>query len=456
MNKYIKNILIKYLLILLILIIFFAVSIIFLVNDDYFKDIVNSCRVLVSQDLNNISKAYDLDDYSELKTNYTYTIVALDGKVIKSLEDEKIEKISLNQLSFDNWYDVNNKDLVRYSSPLIKNDEIKGIVIFTIPKSHIVKNREDRKDIYKYIATLLIFLGIIFTLYKIYRIINKDILGPINKMHKSAKEILKGNYLEQITYDYHGEIGEFSHDFERMRDWLMVSKEREESLKRSEKELLACVSHDFKTPLSNISGYCEGIIDGIVKEEKDIKRYAGIILKKSKVLTKLLDDILEFSKAEINKMNIQKKEIYSREFLEEIVEGISMDIITNGRKFIVKNEIPNLLINVDEGRIGQVINNIISNSIKYTRNSGIITIEFKKLYEGIEISISDDGVGIAAEEIPLVFNKFYRGEKHRNQNIPGSGLGLSIAKYIVEMHNGSIGIISYRDKGTTVILSIKN
>ena len=275
-------------------------------------------------------------------------------------------------------------------------------------------------------------------------------------MHKSAREILKGNYLEYVNYDYHGEIGEFSHDFEAMRDSLVVAREKEENIKRAEKELLACISHDLKTPIANISGYCEGIIDGVVKEEKDIKRYIGIILKKSRVLNKLLDDILELSKAEINQMTINKKEVYSKEFFEELLEEVSMDVAASGKQFILKTEIPNIIINLDQEKITQVINNIISNAVKYTNDDGIIAMSFKKLNDGLEIICEDNGIGIGQEELKLVFNKFYRSDKHRNQNIPGSGLGLSIAKYIVEMHNGNIELFSEKTIGTTVIIKIRN
>nr|WP_284693880.1 HAMP domain-containing sensor histidine kinase [Paeniclostridium ghonii] len=241
-----------------------------------------------------------------------------------------------------------------------------------------------------------------------------------------------------------------------MRESLIISREREKKLKIAEKELLACISHDLKTPIANISGYCEGIIDGIVKEERDIKRYAGIILKKAKVLTKLLDDILELSKAEINQMSINKKEVYSKEFFDELLEEISMDVISSGRQFVVENEPYNLLINIDKDKITQAINNIISNSIKYTSSDGIISIRFEKITDGMEIRVKDNGIGISADDVDLVFNKFYRSEKHRNQNIPGSGLGLSIAKYITEMHNGSIEMISGNGSGTTVIVKIRN
>lgn len=452
MNKYIKSTLIKLLSILLFLIMAFAFSIILLVKDTYFKDITNSCRVLVSDELNNISKN---QNYKNAK--YDYTIISLDGSVVKTTEENRDKKISLKSLSFDNWYEVNNEGKVRYSTTLINKGKIENIIVFSIPKEDIINLRNDINNNFKYIiSTVLLFLLIIFFIYRIYKLVNKDVLEPINEMHKSAVEILKGNYLEKVSYDYAGEIGKFSHDFENMREELMISSEKEKKLKIAEKELLACISHDLKTPIANISGYCEGIIDGVVKEEKDVKRYAGIILKKVRVLTKLLDDILELSKAEINKMSINKKEVYSKKFFEELLEEISMDVVYRERKFILESEIPNLLINLDKEKITQVINNIISNSIKYTGNDGVIEVSFRKITDGLEIRIKDNGIGIAADEIPLVFNKFYRSEKHRNQNIQGSGLGLAISKYIVEMHNGTIQMESFKGNGTLVIIRIRN
>ena len=452
MNNYIRNKLIKLLAILIFLIVVLCISLKFLYTEDYFNDINKSCRILVSNQLNNI-----LNDDEDNNEQYKYTIISLDGKVIKSTENIKEKEVSLNSLSFDSWYEIKDSNEIRYSTSLIRDGKIENIVIFTIPKEDILAIRNDinYKLIYTFIS-FCIFSVIIFIVYKIYSIISKDVLKPIKSMHKSAREILKGNYLEYVNYDYHGEIGEFSHDFEAMRDSLVVAREKEENIKRAEKELLACISHDLKTPIANISGYCEGIIDGVVKEEKDIKRYIGIILKKSRVLNKLLDDILELSKAEINQMTINKKEVYSKEFFEELLEEVSMDVAASGKQFILKTEIPNIIINLDEEKITQVINNIISNAVKYTNDDGIIAMSFKRLTDGLEIICEDNGIGIGQEELKLVFNKFYRSDKHRNQNIPGSGLGLSIAKYIVEMHNGNIELFSEKTIGTTVIIKIRN
>lgn len=455
MNKYIRGSLARLIVLLSSLIIVLMVSVIYIVKEDYFKDIDNTCRVLVHDQMNNILE-YGYEN-KELKMEYGYAIIDLEGRVINSTEENLPMEMSLQSFSFDNWQYDSKEEIIQYNAPLIKNNKIENIVLFYIPKDKIIEFRNDQssKWIYKTISFAML-IGIIITIYKIYKLVNKDILEPIEEMHKSSTEILKGNYLKKVKYDYYGEIGEFSHEFEKMRDGLLVASEEAGKLKVAEKELLACISHDLKTPIANISGYCEGIIDGVVKEEKDVKRYAGIILKKVKVLTKLLDDILELSKAEINQMSINKQEIYSKEFFEELLEEISMDVCSSGRIFTLEGEIPNLLMYIDVEKITQVMNNIISNSIKYTKRDGIINVSFFRINEGLEIRVKDDGIGIGANELSLVFDKFYRGEKHRNQNIPGSGLGLAIAKYIVEMHNGSIKLLSDKQNGTTVIIRIHN
>lgn len=458
MNNYLKNRFKIFIVLSILGIIVLAFSVFLLSRNKEFDNKINCCRVLTSRLMNNIEECYSKNNIEGINGDvYKYSLISLDGKVLKTTEEgvKEGEIISLQTgLAFDNYYEENNPKEVRYSTPLIINNKAVAMVRVIIPKTDILKNTKDSRETY-FIALLIASIFIIlYSFYKIYRLITIDILKPIFQMHESAKAILKGDFNEKVEYDYEGEIGNFSHDFEAMRDNLKEAKESEKRLKKSEKELIACISHDLKTPIASISGYCEGIIDGVVREEKDIKRYCSIILKKSRVLTKLIDDMLEFSKAEINQMTIKKEEIYWNSFFAEVVEDLSLDVESTGRKLRVEGEISNIITNIDRKRIQQVIYNLVSNSIKYTRADGIITIKNEKSSEYIVVSVKDNGTGIGETELPYVFNKFYRGEKHRNLDIPGSGLGLSIAKYIVEQHGGNISIKSSIDQGTEVIFSI--
>ncbi|MGH4123429.1 MAG: ATP-binding protein [Clostridium sp.] len=458
MNNYLKNRLRNLILFLISGIIILSFVIINVNYNSDFDNKINYCRVLTSELMNNVEKAYTMDNIKSLTINkYEYSLISLEGKIIKTTEKGMTQGDTQNlrgNLAFDNWYEENNRKKIRYSTPLIINNKIVAIVRVIVPKSEVL-NIAERKDHRYIIWAVIISLIIIFcSIYKMYKFITIDILSPISKMHKSSKSVLKGDFSEKVSYDYQGEIGEFSHDFEAMRDNLRKAKDLEEKLKKSEKELIACISHDLKTPIASISGYCEGIIDGVVKEERDIKRYSNIILKKARVLTKLIDDILEFSKAEINQMTINKEEIYWTDFFTEVLEELSMDVESTGRKLQLEKGLPNVIASIDKKRIEQVMYNLVTNSIKYTKCDGVITISVKRALGYLVISVKDNGVGIGESELPYVFNKFYRGEKHRNLDIPGSGLGLSIAKYIVEKHGGNIEIESSSQHGTEVTFSI--
>lgn len=428
-------------------------SLLILKEDIKKEDKSNLLRIETSNQRELIKEMFKVNNYYMENDFYDYTVINLKGEAIFSSIDDfnKGEKINLeNEIGYDNAFDNRKNALIRYSIPLVNNDVQEGIIIIDLPQSILKKESKNEKFIPLWI--LLFLIGILA--FMINRFVKIDIIKPIKELHSSAKTILNGSYKCKVNYDYHGEIGEFCHDFEAMRDEIIDSKEKEEKFKRNEKELLACISHDLKTPLSSISGYVEGIRDGIAKDEDGIKRYSNIILKKSKELSKLIDDILEQSKTELNEMSIERTEIYSNDYFMEVLGDLSIDVATHNMKLDVKGQLPRALISIDIIRINQVINNIISNSIKYSRSGEKIEIWVDDEIDKITVNIKDFGSGISIEDIPFVFNKFYRGEKYRNTNISGSGLGLSISKYIVESHGGNIKCSSSLESGTTISFTI--
>ncbi|MGX4599557.1 ATP-binding protein [Faecalimicrobium sp. JNUCC 81] len=445
-------------LICLFIIVSFIYSIIILKYDGKEEGKTNLLRVETSTQREKIKEMYKNNNFNMEESFYDYCVINLRGEVIFStLKDfKKGDKVNLEtDIGYDNSFSKRNKEsnsneLVRYSTPLVNNNDQEGTIIIDLPRA--VLENSDKYEKFIPLWIILFLIGILT--FMINKFVKVDIINPIKEIHKSAKNILRGNYDCKIKYDYHGEVGEFCHDFEAMRDEIIVSKEKEERLKRSEKELLACISHDLKTPLSSILGYVEGIRDGIVHDEEGIKRYSNIIIKKSNELSKLIDDILEQSKAELNEMIIERKEIYSYDYLTETFMDLSIDVANKNMKLNVLGDIPNSLISIDEKRMNQVISNIISNSIKYSESGKIIDVWLDDDINSITVNIKDYGGGISIGDIPFVFNKFYRGEKYRNTNISGSGLGLSISKYIVESHGGVIKCYSSLKEGTTISFTI--
>ena len=386
-----------------------------------------------------------LDNFS----NYEYAVLNLNGTVIKSNTADYPfgNTIDLHTLSkADGVYKKGDKDI--FTSPIIQNEKQTGNLIVLYSEDHII---DDKQILLLIPITVVIFIAMFFA-YKLIRQLKKDVFAPIFALHNVTNEIMKSNYDIKLTYDYDSEIGKLCHDFEILRDELKSINIREKQLSENEKLLLACISHDLKTPLAAISGYVEGIRDGIVKDSEGIKRYTGIIMNKIKLLSKLIDDILEHSKAELNEFSIETEEVYSKNFFEEAFNDLSIDVIQNGLTFEIA-EIPNVIIKIDKMRIFQVLQNIISNSLKYTVNGGI-SVDFAVYDNELVISIKDSGKGIAATDIPFVFDKFYRGEKARTMNAAGSGLGLNISRYIVNKHGGKIECDSILDKGTTISFSL--
>lgn len=413
----------------------------------------NLIRIEINEQKNTIKDYFEADKYSMDEGFYNYAVINLDGNIkyssIKELKEGEVIDIE-SDIGYDNAFQSLNNEEIRYSTPLVIQGTQEGILIVDLPKSILENN-----NINLVLIPLIVFLTIIIMIaIFINRFVKDDIITPIKQLHKSATTILKGKYDNTINYDYDGELGSFCHDFEAMRDELRISKDREEALKKDEKELLACISHDLKTPLSSISGYVEGIRDGVVKNEVGIKRYSNIILKKSKELSKLIDDILEQSKTELNQMSIELKEVYSNKYFNEILSEVSLDIASHNMNFDITSEIPASLIYIDTNRMNQVMNNIVANSIKYSKVGDKIEIWIEDNIDELKVNIKDQGIGINISDIPFVFDKFYRAEKHRNTTIPGSGLGLSISKYIVESHGGRISCKSSIGEGTIISFTI--
>jgi signal transduction histidine kinase len=221
--------------------------------------------------------------------------------------------------------------------------------------------------------------------------------------------------------------------------------------------LFASLSHDLKTPLASIYNYAESIRYGVVKEPSDIEKYTDIIIKKSKELTKAIEDILAHVQTQMRQMSIKKEELYTKPFFEKLLVETAVDVTAKGltlESCYLNQEIPNILINADPVRLAQVFQNIIGNSLKYTPSGGRITVSVVAVQNELRVSVEDNGSGIRSEDVPFVFEAFFRGEKSRDPNVSGSGLGLSIAKYIVEEHGGKITCESVFGEGTKIVFSI--
>lgn len=391
--------------------------------------------------------------HTDALEHYRGVYLSTDGTVIKSTlpdykEGSRIDLHRFSSADFSGYHDGDHF----FQTPIISDGQQIGVlaVVYSFHTAGTLKSL----GIGLFLPLILLFLAVTAAIVYERRLIIQDILVPAEELSAVMKQILEHDYQTKLSYEYSGVMSELCHDLEALRDELYHTCQNEEKMKRSEKELLACISHDLKTPLSSISGYVEGIKNQVVKTPDEIAQYLNIIMKKVKFISKLIDDILEHSKTELNEFTVEPEEVYSGSLFREILEDLSIDTARNGYEFAYEN-IPDVMVYADKHRLAQAMNNLVGNSMKYMNRGGAIHIDFQLYDKELVVSVKDNGKGISVKDLPFVFDKFYRGEKARTLNIPGSGLGLNITRYIIEQHGGRIECDSVLNEGTTIRFSLR-
>lgn len=412
---------------------------------------VNKARIITKEAMDCIEENFYSKNFNQLNSlNFRTQILDLSGNIIYNNYDERSGNIGIKgNVSYDMNFSSLNDNIVKFASPVVVDGTQTGISVFFIQKAALIKNNV-LKNVFIIFLPLIIALVIIFItlLYYVYQT-KKQFVNPILDINNSAEAIIKGDFGKKIKYNNDTEVGKLCASFEMMRDELKESIERERRLENSRKELITCISHDLRTPIASIKAYVDGIMDGLAKDEDTLSRYLSIISRKTQILTKLINDLFEHCQTELDKLKIEKREVYSGEFLKHISNELSLEFRNSNYEFEVIKDIPNVLINIDPLRIEQVIYNLIQNAKKYTEDGEkiIFGAEIEDGY--LKIFVKDNGYGIESIDLPYIFDKFYRGEKARNSDKGGSGLGLSICKYIVEKHGGQIFVESGKEKGSS-------
>ena len=219
------------------------------------------------------------------------------------------------------------------------------------------------------------------------------------------------------------------------------------------KECVADVSHELKTPITSIMGYADTLLEG---EYDDVTRnkFLNVIASEARRMAKLVTDLLSLSRYDNNKISVEKTEFDLGELVKKCQEKLEIEISKKHHKVenLVTANVP--LVYADKSGIERVVLNILSNSIKYTKENGSIKIYVGFVYNDAYIKIIDNGIGIPEKDLTRIFERFYRVDKARSRELGGTGLGLSIAKEILNQNNGSIDIKSEVGKGTEVVIRV--
>ncbi|MDO4268040.1 MAG: HAMP domain-containing sensor histidine kinase [Eubacteriales bacterium] len=299
---------------------------------------------------------------------------------------------------------------------------------------------------------MLVFVCAALTIW-VYR----SILRPLSKLQEATRKIRDGNLDFTLEVEDDDEIGELCQDFEEMRIRLKENAEEKLQYDQENKELLRNISHDLKTPITAIKGYVEGIMDGVASSPEKLDKYIRTIYNKANDMDRLIDELTFYSKIETNKIPYTFSRINVNRYFGDCVEEVGLDMDSRNIELGYFNYVnDDVEVIADGEQMKRVINNIISNSVKYIdKPRGIINIRIKDIGDFIQIEIEDNGRGIAAKDLPCIFDRFYRTDSSRNSSQGGSGIGLSIVRKIVEDHGGRIWATSREGIGTEMHLVLR-
>ncbi|MFC3883205.1 two-component system histidine kinase PnpS [Bacillus songklensis] len=220
-------------------------------------------------------------------------------------------------------------------------------------------------------------------------------------------------------------------------------------LEQMRKDFVANVSHELKTPITSIKGFAETLLEGAGEDEQIREQFLTIILNESHRMQGLIQDLLDLSKIEQQGFKLTIQPVHLQELFEEISMMLSGKAADKNISMELRLPDEPLYIEADPLRVKQIFINLINNGLTYTPAGGFIDIWAKEKEDRVEISVRDTGIGISEEEIPRIFERFYRVDKARSRNSGGTGLGLAIVKHLIEAHHGKIEVASKVGEGTT-------
>ena len=371
-----------------------------------------------------------------------------DNKVWSVFEDEKVlsdktlNDISKNMKSiekqWDNYFEELKVDI---------NDDESNILVGYAYIGHYASTyyMENDVEFFNAINRIIIIIGVISisSIIIISIIISRSIAKPISKVSKMTKYIGEGNYKNKLNYKSNiMEIDDLINSINKLSNEL----NDQENLR---KQLTGDIAHELRTPLTSIKGHLDAIIVGIWEPTNE---RLNSINEEVKRITNLVDELRKLAKFDSGKDNLNKEIVNLKNYIKYIdynYEGKALE-----KNIVIKYQLENIEALIDKEKFAQVIINILSNAIKYNNGNNSIYIKVFKKNNSINISIKDSGIGIPKSEYKNIFERFYRLDKSRGANEKGVGVGLTIAKSIVNAHGGEIEVYSEINKGSEFIISL--
>lgn len=410
-------------------------------NDETYNTIVDSYNEYKSWNLNSLNTIgmNALENGLIIKLNDSNNEVVWDATIHNS--GMCVSMLKSMQENMESRYKNFDGEYTEKQYPIMYEQEIVGYLYIGYYGPFYLNDN----DLY-FIETLNNMLVIISLIsiaisFIVGMLMAKRINDPILEVINIAKKIEKGNYKYKIKkHSKTLEINEMINTINSLADVL----ESQENLRN---RLTSDIAHELRTPITIVKTHLEAMIDGVWDITKERLESCNMELKRITSIVEDLEKLAEIENIKLNKVDFN---------IDELILSISksFEIELTNKNISLKENLNSKTIFADKDRIGQVIVNILSNAIKYTSENGKIEISTKIIGNNTILIIKDNGIGISEEDLPHIFDRFYRADKSRNRNTGGSGIGLSIVKSIIEAHNAKVIVNSEINKGSEFIITI--
>lgn len=294
------------------------------------------------------------------------------------------------------------------------------------------------------IYSIFTVLSIFFLLLIMSLTFSASILKPINRIISMAKQMADGNLNERIVNNYKDELGILADTLNDMADQIQKTE-------RLKNDFISSISHEIRTPLTAITGWGETILTGGYDDMEQVDKGLSVILRETTRLSGMVNELLDFSRMESGRFTLYLEKFMIDEELESTLQMFIPRAEKLGIAIVQKFEFKGISIEGDSNRLRQVVINLLDNALKFTPEGKAIEVDIIEEEDLIRIEIADQGVGISEEDLPLIKNKFYKGQSKKS----GSGIGLAICNEIVEQHGGQLELSSALGEGTRASIVLR-
>ncbi|HHW43651.1 HAMP domain-containing protein [Desulfofundulus thermobenzoicus] len=343
-----------------------------------------------------------------------------------------------------------NTDVIVAGLPLQKEGQVLGALFIHAPVAPMAANLKAMQNASIYALMLGVLAATLLSL-----VFSRTLTRPLVQMNKVARAMAAGDFSCQLAVRSRDEMGVLAESLNTLSRELQEKIAALQKLDATRKEFVANVSHELRTPLTVMQGYTEALLDGLARDESQRREYLKNILEEILRLRRLVNDLLDLRRMEAGRITLNRRMVDMELLVNQVVERFAGMAAEKGVELNTRIAPGVPPVAGDGDRLAQVLINLVDNGLKVTPGGGRVEVELRAVPDGVAVTVTDTGPGIPPGELPLIWERFYKGDPARQRREGGSGLGLAIARQIVELHGGRITVHSEPGKGAAFTIFLK-